>query len=69
MAGVANAGPGRAKLAKAELARPERAAVAPTPPPELTVLPPELAVLPAVEPHGRHPDSQDLRPTRPVWRG
>jgi len=69
LAGSAKPEPGRAKLAKAELARPERAAVAPTPPPELTVLPPELAVLPAVEPRGRHPDSQNLRPTRPVWRG
>src|SRR6185437_11767338 len=50
--------PGKARLAKAELARPEPAAIAPTRPPELTVLPPELAVLPAVEPPGRHPDSQ-----------
>lgn len=60
---------GKARLAKAELARPERAAIAPTPPPELTVLPPELAVLPTVEPRGRQQDSQDLRPTAPVWRG
>ncbi|HET6208948.1 MAG TPA: NB-ARC domain-containing protein [Jatrophihabitans sp.] len=62
---------GKTRLAKAELARPEPAAIAPTPPPELSVLPPELSVLPTVPPQvaRRAERGRGLRPSTPVWRG